>query len=236
MIEVRPAAEADFPALTRLDLTYPTDRYLEVARRWKAEHLVRVTGDNPLTDLPLIESLCLRQLEANADYTYVPGDALLMGILSEVISRRALETSHREGEDKHRSELVTLYIKENPEKFKIERAELPKELYRPEYRLTVDEPEDVMLMERIFDKLYRPGRILQTIEAIELLDSEPDLASINAHIGASKVNVRSVALDENEQRAGECGRTLRERSEPGAPSENAPPTRSSSRGWGPREH
>ncbi len=171
-------------------------RYLEVARKWNADHVVRVTGDNPLTDLPLIESLCLRQLEADADYTYVPGDALLMGILSEVISRRALETSHREGADRHRSELVTLYIKENPERFRIERAELPEELYRPEYRLTVDEPEDVVLMERIFDRLYRPGRILQTIEAIRLLDSDPRLASINAHIQASKVNVRSVLLDE----------------------------------------
>jgi spore coat polysaccharide biosynthesis protein SpsF len=211
-------------------------RHLEVARRWNVEHVVRVTGDNPLTDLPLIESLSRRHLELDADYTYVPGDALLMGILSEVISRRALETSHREGEDKHRSELVTLYIKENPERFRIERAELPLELYRPEYRLTVDEPEDVVLMERIFDRLYRPGRIFQTIEAIRLLDSKPELASINAHIQASKVNVRSVALDEHEPRAGESSRTLRERSEPGAPSENAPPTRSSSRGWGPREH
>jgi spore coat polysaccharide biosynthesis protein SpsF len=171
-------------------------RYLEVARKWNAEHVVRVTGDNPLTDLPLIVSLSRRQLEAEADYTYVPGDALLMGILSEVISRRALETSHREGEDRHRSELVTLYIKENPDRFRIERAALPPELYRPEYRLTVDEPEDLALMERIFDRLYRPGRILQTIEAIRLLDSEPDLAAVNAHVQASRVNVRSVALDE----------------------------------------
>jgi spore coat polysaccharide biosynthesis protein SpsF len=171
-------------------------RYLEVARKWNAEHVVRVTGDNPLTDLPLIVSLSRRQLEADADYTYVPGDALLMGILSEVISRRALETSHREGEDRHRSELVTLYIKENPDRFRIERAALPPELYRPEYRLTVDEPEDLALMERIFDRLHRPGRILQTIEAIRLLDSEPDLAAVNAHVQASRVNVRSVALDE----------------------------------------
>jgi spore coat polysaccharide biosynthesis protein SpsF len=187
-------------------------RYVEVARRFRAEHVVRVTGDNPLTDLPLIESLSQRHLEAGADYTYVPGDALLMGILSEVISRRALETSHREGEDRHRSELVTLYIKENPETFVIERAELPRELYRPEYRLTVDEPEDVRLMERIFDKLYRPGRVLQTIEAIRLLDSEPALAAINAGVRASRVNVRSVALDE-----------------PRPPGENAPPAPSSAR-------
>lgn len=170
-------------------------RYLALAEAFDAEHLVRVTGDNPLTDLPLIEELTARHLEADADYTYVPGDALLMGILSEVISRRALETSHRDGDDRHRSELVTLYIKENSDRFGIVRAELPPELYRPEYRLTVDEPDDLVLMERIFDKLYRPGAVLQTIEAIRLLDEEPALAEINAHIRASAANVRSVSLD-----------------------------------------
>jgi spore coat polysaccharide biosynthesis protein SpsF len=176
-------------------------RYVEVARRFRAEHVVRVTGDNPLTDLPLIESLARRHLDENADYTYVPGDALLMGILSEVVSRRALETSHREGEDRHRSELVTLYIKENPERFRIARAALEGDLYRPEYRLTVDEPVDLVLMERIFDRLYRPGTVLQTVEAIRLLDEEPGLSAINAHIRASSVNVRSVALDEGGEKS-----------------------------------
>ena len=52
MIEVRPAAEADFPSLTHLDLTYPTDRYLELRRsgdspqltfalRWRTRHPVQ---------------------------------------------------------------------------------------------------------------------------------------------------------------------------------------------------
>jgi ribosomal protein S18 acetylase RimI-like enzyme len=31
-LEIRPATEADLPALTRLDLTYPTDRYLALER------------------------------------------------------------------------------------------------------------------------------------------------------------------------------------------------------------
>lgn len=182
-------------------------RHVALAEAFDVDHVVRVTADNPLTDLPLIETLVARQLEADADYTYVPGDALLMGILSEVISRRALQKSHRDGDDRHRSELVTLYIKEHPEAFRVVRAELPKELYRPEYRLTVDEPEDLVLMERIFDKLYRSskagtagkagttGAVLQTIEAIRLLDEEPELAKINADIRASAANFRSVALD-----------------------------------------
>ena len=171
-------------------------RYLALARELDTEHVVRVTGDNPLTDLPLIDALAAAHVEADADYTYVPGDALLMGILSEVVSRRALETSHRDGEDRHRSELVTLYIKENMETFRILRHDLPEELYRPEYRLTVDEPDDLVLMERIFDRLYRPDGVLSTLDAIRLLDAEPALAELNAHIRHSAANFRSVALDD----------------------------------------
>lgn len=174
-------------------------RHLALADAFGAEHLVRVTADNPLTDVPLIETLVAAHLEADADYTYVPGDALLMGILSEVISTGALAKSHRDGEDRHRSELVTLYIKENPEAFRVVRAELPPELYRPELRLTVDEPDDLVLMKRIFDKLYRSGAVLSTVEAIRLLDREPNLAEINAHIRHSAANVRSVALDHDER-------------------------------------
>jgi spore coat polysaccharide biosynthesis protein SpsF len=173
-------------------------RHLALAETFGVDHVVRVTGDNPLTDLALIEDLVAAHLTAGADYTYVPGDALLMGILSEVISTKALETSHRDGDDRHRSELVTLFIKEHAEQFGVVRVELPEPLYRPEYRLTVDEPADLVLMERIFDKLYRSGEVLQTIDAIRLLDAEPELAQINAHIRHSAANVRSVALDDND--------------------------------------
>jgi spore coat polysaccharide biosynthesis protein SpsF len=170
-------------------------RHVEVARRWRADHLVRVTGDNPLTDLTLVRNLTSRHLEEGADYTYVPGEALLMGILPEVISREALEVSHREGEDRHRSELVTLYIKENPSRFRIVPADIPGHLYRPAYRLTVDEPEDLELMRRIFERLYRPGKILDTAEAVRLLDEEPELVAINAHVRHKAHNIRSVELD-----------------------------------------
>src|SRR5205814_8819841 len=118
-------------------------RHIDCARHLGADHVVRVTGDNPLTDLETLESLVALHLRARADYTYVPGDALLMGILSEVISTEALARSWGRGEARHRSELVTLYVKEHPQEFAIATGELPPGLYRPEYRLTVDEPEDV---------------------------------------------------------------------------------------------
>ncbi len=170
-------------------------RHIALLEHFNKQHVVRVTADNPLTDLPLIEELTLAHLEADADYTFVPGKALLMGILSEVISLRALKRSHRDGENRHRSELVTLYIKENESKFRIRCVELSEELYRPEFRLTVDEPDDLVLMEHIFDRLYRSDRVLQAVEVIRLLDREPKLLKLNANVQHSSVNLRSVALD-----------------------------------------
>ena len=170
-------------------------RLIDCARHLGADHVLRVTGDNPLTDLETVERLVERHLETGAEYTYVPGDALLMGILSEVVSRGALERSWERGEPRHRSELSTLYIKEHPREFRIQNVELPPGLYRPQYRLTVDEADDVRLMQAIFERLAAPGKLVTTREAIALLDAQPELAQINAHLTHKNHNLRSVELD-----------------------------------------
>lgn len=170
-------------------------RHVECAHAVGAEHVVRVTGDNPLTDIETLEHLVAIHLGGGADYTYVPGDALLMGILPEVVSAAALERSWHRGEDRHRSELVSLYIKEHPDEFKIRTSELPEGLYRPAYRLTVDEAEDVALMQGLFERLAASGKIVTVREAIAVLDREPALARINAHLRHKAANLRSVELD-----------------------------------------
>jgi spore coat polysaccharide biosynthesis protein SpsF len=175
-------------------------RHVDCASFLSARHVVRVTGDNPLTDLETLTLLVERHLATNAEYTYVPGDALLMGILSEVIARPALERSWALGEARHRSELVTLFIKEHPEAFRITAVDLPPGLYRPKCRLTVDEEEDVRLMQILFERLSKPGHIVTTREALALIDREPELLRINAHLRHKAANLRSVALDEDVRR------------------------------------
>jgi spore coat polysaccharide biosynthesis protein SpsF len=167
-------------------------RYLDCARHFGAGHVVRVTGDNPLTDVETLERLVALHHAEGSEYTYVPGDALLMGILSEVIATSALERAWTRGEAKHRSELMTLYVKEHPAEFAIRTLELDPALYRPQYRLTVDEPEDVLLMQALFERL---GPSPNTREAIALIDREPHLAEINAAARHKAANVRSVQLD-----------------------------------------
>jgi spore coat polysaccharide biosynthesis protein SpsF (cytidylyltransferase family) len=170
-------------------------RHLDCARFLGAHHVVRVTGDNPLTDVETAEALVAQHLAEGADYTYVPGDALLMGILSEVISTEAMARAWDRGDARHRSELMTLYMKENPAEFRIALGTLAADLYRPRYRLTVDEPEDVALMQALFARLARPGHRVTTREAIALLDADPSLAALNAGATHKAANLRSVALD-----------------------------------------
>jgi spore coat polysaccharide biosynthesis protein SpsF (cytidylyltransferase family) len=170
-------------------------RFCDCARALGAAHVVRVTADNPLTDLETLESLVALHHARGADYTYVPGEALLMGILSEVVSAAALERSWERGEPRHRSELMTLYIKEHPAEFEVAAGALPEGLLRRGYRLTVDEPEDVALMQELFARLAAPGRLVTTREAIALMDAVPELARINGHLAHKAHNLRSVALD-----------------------------------------
>jgi sialic acid synthase SpsE/spore coat polysaccharide biosynthesis protein SpsF (cytidylyltransferase family) len=132
-------------------------RHIDCARNMNAHHVVRVTGDNPLTDLETLERLVELHLASGDDYTYVPGDALLMGILPEVVSRSALERSWDRGEPRHRSELVTLYIKEHPEEFRIRprapgavSSRVPPHGRRGRGR---------GLMQAIFERLAVPGKI-----------------------------------------------------------------------------
>jgi spore coat polysaccharide biosynthesis protein SpsF len=188
-------AEAQGVPVFRGDEDDVLKRHVDCARAFGADDVVRVTGDNPLTDVETLESLVALHRARRADYTYVPGDALLMGILSEVVSRPALERSWERGEARHRSELVTLYLKEHPDEFTVAAGSLPAGLYRPEYRLTVDEAEDVALVQAIFARLHAPGRLVSTREAIALLDREPELARLNAHLRHKPANLRSVALD-----------------------------------------
>jgi len=44
----------------------------ECARQHAAGAVVRVTGDNPLTDLETVQDLVAAHVTADADYTYVP--------------------------------------------------------------------------------------------------------------------------------------------------------------------
>lgn len=170
------------------------ERHVAIARKTGAESVLRVTADCPLFDIPLATRMIAHHRATEADFTYVPA-VLSVGVLVEVISRRALELVHA----RYQGELITVPIKEHPEEFHIEPFEVGKEmdpgLYRPDFRLTLDEPADYEVLKAIYEALYREGEPVGVAEALRFLEAHPEIAAKNAQVMQKQGNLYAQELD-----------------------------------------
>ena len=144
------------------------DRYVQCVRVLGFDHVVRLTADNPFTDIPELQQLVQHHLSGGFDYTHAFG-MMPLGVGAEIFTRAALKCSHVEGLEPHHREHVNEYIQEHPERFRIGVLAVPSDKRAPNLRLTVDTEEDW----RRADALARqaPGRWLGTQEAITLCSS-----------------------------------------------------------------
>ena len=143
-----------------------------------ADIVVRTTPENPYVYWENLDEMIRLHVENKADLTVT--DRLPLGGYIEVISLAAMKREHNEGEDRHRSELCTLYISENPDKFKLQRLTPPENIQRPDIRLTVDTPEDLILARAIWDRLHKKDPLFSISDIVELINKEPKLMEINS--------------------------------------------------------
>lgn len=157
-------------------------RFLEAAFREKADHIVRVTGDNPLTDPVTIDRLTRKHLAQKNEFTMMEG--LPLGVAPEVISVKSLERAYaalKEMKQTGQSEYMVFLLSDS-KKYKTGVLSADTPCRRPHYRLTVDTPADLELMRLIYRNLYRPGKVFSLKEVIDLLDANPDWLQINSKI------------------------------------------------------
>jgi spore coat polysaccharide biosynthesis protein SpsF len=153
-------------------------RFVEVAWSRNSELVVRVTGDNPLTDPSVIDFMIEEHRKNDAEYTYC--DELPRGTRSEIISVSALEKCHSLVEDPGSSEYMTHMLR-RPDHFKVLKVDPPQaQLNRPEIRLTCDEPADLEVLRRIFDAF--DGAPPPLTEIIAWLDDNEDVTALNSYI------------------------------------------------------
>lgn len=152
------------------------DRFYKVSSLFGADIIVRITGDNPLTDVDYMDECVLTAVHEGADYVSAFG--LPLGTACEVISYRALEDAYFNAKDHYQREHVTPYINENLDRFKV--LYLKAEAFGScdHIRLTVDYPEDLELLSKIFERM-RGKRKWGLMEIVRLLKEEPDLLLIN---------------------------------------------------------
>lgn len=150
-------------------------RLLLALDQFQFDHFVRVTGDDLLRDIGLIDEAIIAHLEHRADYTCMEG--VVYGGDSEIISRRALATIVERAAVPGNTEFLTWYLDE-PSAFVMHRLKPGADYYRP-YRLSLDTPQDLEVLQAVFEALYVPGHPVDLREALLWLDHHPALAISN---------------------------------------------------------
>lgn len=165
------------------------DRHIAAARASNADAVVKIPSDCPLIDPDTIDQVISAFL-AEPDVDYVSNlhpPTWPDGFDVEVMTRGALETAWREATRPLEREHTTPFLWDNPERFVTcnVRWSTGRDLSQS-HRLTLDYPEDYTVIRAVFDQLWSPGRIFSLAEIVELLDTRPELAAINAmHRGTS---------------------------------------------------
>lgn len=126
------------------------DRYVKASEKFKADIIVRATGDNPLVSVKALDMIVDYHIKNNADLSYF--DSLPYGSGVEVINYEALKYANDNSKDSFEHEHITQFHYRNANKFKIKNPKVSEEFAMPELRTTVDTIEDYNNIRALFEK------------------------------------------------------------------------------------
>lgn len=155
-------------------------RLIDGAKYVNANIIFRVTSENPYIYWEGIDNLIKKHIAGKFDFSYLKNVPIGSGY--EIINLKAFEKSHKRGMKKHRSELCSLYIFEHKNEFKIQSFNPPSKLAKPNIRLTVDTPQDLLVARIIYENLCKNGNPVPLTKVIKFLENNPQIAEINSSI------------------------------------------------------
>ena len=155
------------------------DRYYQAAARAGADIVIRVTGDCPLIDPGLVDSVVGLLLDSKADYASNVAPATYPdGLDVEAFRFAALETSWRDARAPREREHVTVHLREAPG-FSRTNLEFTENLSGE--RWTVDEPADFEVVEAVF-RHFAPRRDFTWREVLALRRARPEMFAANRQL------------------------------------------------------
>jgi len=159
-------------------------RYLGAARAAGAELVVRVTSDCPLIDPDVLDRVVQRAMDDAAPCDYASNTLLRTyprGLDVEALHVDVLERIGRMARSQPAREHVTYFLHaERRDLFVI--ADVVQEQDDSELRWTVDTPEDLELVRRIYATAGLPERWHGYPELVRQVRAVPELVTFNAHI------------------------------------------------------
>lgn len=148
-------------------------RFIQAAYQTRADIIVRATADNPLVQAQEVDRQ-IAEIEQDTSLDYVITEGYPIGVTIETFRLKTLEKLDYLARHAHMREHVTLYLRENPGPFGLRTLEAPKELTAPEQSLTLDTRQDYAFLTAIYERLAKPGKLIELDDVLALLKAEPE--------------------------------------------------------------
>ena len=179
-------------------------RFLDAATELEVDFIVNVDGDDVFCDPGLMDKTVQCYLETGASFIKwndLPLGATPIGLQVEAL-RKVCEIKDTLNTETGWGAYFT-----DTGLFRVKYLEPEDEnLKKPEIRITLDYPEDLELVKKVYDKLYEPGKVITLREILNLFRKEPALAEINRGVQEKywkrfrkRVNVRLKKDSKNRQ-------------------------------------
>ncbi|MDN4492218.1 glycosyltransferase family protein [Ureibacillus aquaedulcis] len=155
------------------------DRYVQCAKLYNPDYVMRVTSDCPFVDYEMASEIVTLMEREQKDIVLLDGE-LPRGLAVELISYKALLRIHEVGQEARHREHVTYYAYEFLSEFTNATYTVSENRLVPELRITLDTDEDYELLKTVADYFDNP--LISSLDVIEYLKEHPEIAKINAHI------------------------------------------------------
>lgn len=168
-------------------------RYAQAAKRFRADVVVRLTGDCPLLDPRVIDRVVGTYDPARFDYVTNTLECTYPdGLDVEVMSYDALLTAEREATLSSEREHVTPYVRKHPERFRSANVRHDEDLSH--LRWTLDEADDLEFVCAVYAGCGPEPFGMN--EVLRLLASRPDLVEINRRFERNEGLAKSLREDQ----------------------------------------
>ena len=151
-------------------------RFFEAAKLYSADIIVRISGDCPCVDSYLVDDIVSYLLNNNVDYcSNTINPSYPDGLDIEAFNFLALKKAKLEAISVFDKEHVTPYIRRDSSLIK---SNISNEIDYSHLRITLDEPQDLSLLQEIFKHFY-PRIDFSWVEIVDYLNSNLHLLKYN---------------------------------------------------------
>lgn len=171
------------------------DRYYQAAKLLQPEYVIRITADCPLFDWRYLD-MAIEQMENDSDYLAEMTETFPDGLDIEIVKFQALQESWKEARLQSEREHVTMFIKNHPERYKIQDYVCPIADIGDK-RWTLDEDRDYEMISAVYKHFVEKEKKedFVTEDILKFLAIHPEIESLNSDIMRNEGLARSLAND-----------------------------------------